>query len=321
MPVTRSRLTNAATPPAPAAPRPRRSAGGRLAAAALAAVTGLTAVAATACTSSGDTTDQAASTTLGEESEHKSAAGEPPAWDVSPASLAALGDSITTGFDACSVLSDCPEVSWATGTEPGVDSLAQRLPAEQTWNEAVAGARMADLPEQARRAVAHRPELFTVLIGANDACAPDTESMTPVADFRKDFAETLSIIRAALPTAQIYVASVPDLHRLWTVGRENALAQQIWRFGICPSMLGQSEAEAEAAATARRDEVRERVQEFNTVLEDVCSEDERCRYDDGAVFAYPFTVAELSRWDWFHPGVAGQRVLADIAHERITSPD
>ena len=37
------------------------------------------------------------------------------------------GDSITRGFDACTVLSDCPEVSWATGAATEVDSLAVRL--------------------------------------------------------------------------------------------------------------------------------------------------------------------------------------------------
>ncbi|SFC03683.1 SGNH/GDSL hydrolase family protein [Streptomyces aidingensis] len=293
----------------------------RATAAAPVALAALIAVTVTACTSGGDLTDQAAATAPGEQPEHRAAPEQPPAWDTGPESLAALGDSITTGFDACSILVDCPEVSWATGTEPGLESLAQLLPAEEAWNEAVSGARMADLPEQARRAVAHEPELLTVMIGANDACAPDVASMTPVGDFRSDFTEAMDIIRGALPTAQIYVASVPDLHRLWTVGQENALARQIWRFGICPSMLGRPSSEEAEEATARRAAVRERVQEFNAVLREVCAADERCRYDEGAVFEYPFTTAELSRWDWFHPGVAGQQVLAELAHERITSPD
>lgn len=45
-----------------------------------------------------------------------------PAWDRSPKSVAAVGDSITRGFDACTVLADCPEVSWATGSDAQVDS-------------------------------------------------------------------------------------------------------------------------------------------------------------------------------------------------------
>ena len=88
-----------------------------------------------------------------------------PAWDVSPRSIAAVGDSITRGFDACTVLSDCPEVSWATGTSSDVDSLAVRLlgrthAAERSWNYAMTGARMADLPGQMAQAATRRPERF-----------------------------------------------------------------------------------------------------------------------------------------------------------------
>ncbi|MFF4291743.1 SGNH/GDSL hydrolase family protein, partial [Streptomyces sp. NPDC001633] len=95
-------------------------------------------------------------------------------WDRSPASIAAVGDSITRGFDACTVLSDCPEVSWATGTSEQVDSLAVRLlgraqAADHSWNYAETGARMADLPGQMADAAVRRPQLVTVMVGANDA--------------------------------------------------------------------------------------------------------------------------------------------------------
>ncbi|MCZ9339635.1 GDSL-type esterase/lipase family protein, partial [Streptomyces sp. TRM76130] len=109
-----------------------------------------------------------------------------PGWDTGPDSVAAVGDSITRGFDACTVLSDCPEVSWATGDSAEVDSLAVRLlgrkrAASRSWNHAVTGARMADLAGQMARAARHRPELVAVLVGANDACRPTVSAMTPVA--------------------------------------------------------------------------------------------------------------------------------------------
>lgn len=98
-------------------------------------------------------------------------------WDVSPGSVAAVGDSVTRAFDACSVLADCPEVSWATGTDTTVNSLALRLlgpekVAGRSWNLARTGARMVELPEQMAGAAARRPELVTVMMGANDACRP-----------------------------------------------------------------------------------------------------------------------------------------------------
>ncbi len=245
------------------------------------------------------------------------------AWDRTPRSLAAVGDSITTGYDACRVLSDCPKVSWATGTDPEVDSLAVRLLGKagadgRSWNHAVSGSRMADLPAQMEKAAAHRPELVTVMAGANDACRRTTGAMTSVAAFRASFEEAMEVLREGAPKAQVYVASVPDLKRLWSEGRRNPLGKQVWQLGICPSMLADPDA-LDAAATERRDTVRDRVEAYNTVLEEVCAKDRRCRFDGGAVFEYRFGTGELSTWDWFHPSVKGQARLAEIAYRAVTA--
>ncbi|OIJ66270.1 SGNH/GDSL hydrolase family protein [Streptomyces mangrovisoli] len=248
-----------------------------------------------------------------------------PVWDRSPSSVAAVGDSITRGFDACTVLSDCPEVSWATGSSAKVDSLAVRLlgrtgAAGHSWNYAVTGSRMADLPAQIRRAAARRPQLVTVMIGANDACRASTSAMTSVADFRAGFEESLRTLRARLPKAQVYVASVPNLKRLWSQGRANPLGKQIWKLGICPSMLQDAD-DLTAAATLRRDTVLDRVEAYNGVLKDVCAKDTRCRFDGDAVFDYDFGTKQLSQWDWFHPSADGQARLAEIAYRTVTSKD
>jgi lysophospholipase L1-like esterase len=246
-----------------------------------------------------------------------------PVWDTSPASIAAVGDSVTRGFDACSVLADCPEVSWATGTDDEVRSLAVRVlgaskAASHSWNHAVSGARMAQLPEQMALAAKDEPELVTVMMGANDACRDSVRLMTPVADFRASFEASMRQLRAAAPKAQVYVSSVPDLERLWSTGRENPMGKQIWKLGICRSMLGDAD-DMGAAAVARREAVRERVVAYNGVLRDVCARDERCRDDGGAVFAYRFTGEQLSEWDWFHPGRNGQARLAEIAYRMVTA--
>ncbi|MEU9389604.1 SGNH/GDSL hydrolase family protein [Streptomyces sp. NPDC048324] len=259
----------------------------------------------------------------GDEAAPTHSAKRAPAWDVSPSSVAAVGDSITRGFDACTVLSDCPEVSWATGSSTEVDSLAVRLlgrtkAAERSWNYAVTGARMADLPGQVTRAVARKPQLVTVMVGANDACRVSTAAMTPVADFRSDFEDALATLRKALPKTQVYVASVPNLKRLWSQGRTNALGKQVWKLGICPSMLGDADA-LDSAATLRRNTVQKRVEEYNQVLREECGKDRRCRFDGGAVYAYRFGTAQLSHWDWFHPSVNGQARLAEIAYRTVTA--
>ncbi|GAA2732584.1 SGNH/GDSL hydrolase family protein [Streptomyces nogalater] len=253
----------------------------------------------------------------------KARAPRPPVWDTSPDSVAAVGDSITRGFDACTVLSDCPEASWATGSDAAVESLAVRLlgaagAAERSWNYAVTGARMADLPGQMAQAVARRPELVTVMAGGNDACRTTASAMTPVADFRAGFEEAMRTLRSALPKTQVYVSSVPNLKRLWSEGRTNVLGKQVWKLGICPSMLADAD-DLTSAATLRRESVQQRVVEYNEVLKEVCAKDRRCRFDGGAVYDYRFGTDQLSHWDWFHPSKDGQARLAEIAYRKVTA--
>ncbi|MFB7029097.1 MULTISPECIES: SGNH/GDSL hydrolase family protein [unclassified Streptomyces] len=243
-------------------------------------------------------------------------------WNASPSSLAAVGDSITRAFDACSLLADCPEASWATGTDAAVNSLALRLlgpekAAGRSWNLARTGARMAELPEQMTAAAARKPELVTVMMGANDACRPTPGLMTPVGEFRASFAAALARLRAAAPEAQVYVASVPDLKHLWSTGRLGGAAG-IWDLGICGSMLADA-ANLGPEAERRRTTVSERVDAYNKVLAEVCAKDERCRYDGGAVHGFRFDGAQLSPWDWFHPSRDGQARLAELAYRRITA--
>ncbi|TDU78370.1 SGNH/GDSL hydrolase family protein [Streptomyces sp. KS 21] len=273
----------------------------------------LLAAALTGCQSGGSAT----------EGERGAQAG--PRWNTAPASIAAVGDSITRGFDACSVLADCPEVSWATGNDPAVRSLAARLLGDaavpaRSWNYAVTGSRMADLAGQLASAAEHKPDLVTVMVGSNDACRPTASSMTPVAEFRAGFEKALAGLRAASPASQVYVSSVPDLQRLWEQGKDAPMVRQIWKLGICQSMLADPLSVA-TGATARREQVRARVVEYNEVLREVCKKDALCRYDGGAVFQYPFAAEQLSHWDWFHPGKDGQARLAELAHRQVTAAE
>ncbi|CAM5296576.1 SGNH/GDSL hydrolase family protein OS=Streptomyces alboniger OX=132473 GN=CP975_10740 PE=4 SV=1 [Streptomyces alboniger] len=244
-----------------------------------------------------------------------------PAWDSSPASVAAVGDSITRGFDACAVLTDCPEVSWATGGSAEVDSLAVRLlgrakAAERSWNYAVTGARMADLPGQMGQAAARKPGLVAVMAGERRLPGQHLGD-DPGGGIRADFEDAIRILRRAAPKTQVYVASVPNLKRLWSQGRTNPVGKQVWKLGICPSMLGDADA-LDAAATERRNTVEQRVEDYNKVLQEVCAKDRHCRFDGGAVHDYRFGTGQLSQWDWFHPSVNGQARLAEIAYRAVT---
>lgn len=235
-----------------------------------------------------------------------------------PRSMAALGDSITRGFDTCSPLKDCPEKSWATGTGSDVQSHASRLglPADAVFNNAETGARMADLADQARTAVGERVDYVTILMGANDACRRSEGEMTDPAVYESRFREALGVLREGLPNARVLVVSIPDLGRMWETGHGEFTARTVWAVAdVCQSMLADPES-LKPSAIDRRQRVRDRVTAYNAKLREVCGTWGNCRYDGGVVNTQRFSKNDVSHWDWFHPSVAGQRTLAEVTSRR-----
>jgi lysophospholipase L1-like esterase len=235
-----------------------------------------------------------------------------------PARMASLGDSITRGFNACGFYVDCTSRSWSTGSSTSINSHFVRLraqnPALLAANLADSGARMSALAGQASEAVSSRSDYVTILMGANDACRSTEADMTSVATFETQFRTAMTTLRQGLPEAYIFVSSIPDIHRLWEVGRTSLLARTAWNlFGICQAMLASPTSTA-TADVDRRTRVRQRVIDYNAALARVCASDARCRFDDNAVFNYRFSFSQVSEWDYFHPNAAGQTVLADVSY-------
>ncbi|GAA1260107.1 SGNH/GDSL hydrolase family protein [Sphaerisporangium rubeum] len=235
-----------------------------------------------------------------------------------PSSMASMGDSITRGFNACGFYVDCTSRSWSTGSSSSVRSHAERIREVNssllTYNDAKSGATVSDMAGQAQKAVSQGVGYVTILIGANDACASSESGMTSVGDFESRFRAAMDILSAGLPDAAIFVASIPDIKRLWEVGKDNSSARTAWSLlSICQSMLARPRS-TDPSDTQRRDRVRQRVADYNTVLSGVCAEHANCRYDGGAVFGYPFALSHLSTWDYFHPNTTGQRMLADVTY-------
>ena len=154
-------------------------------------------------------------------------------------------------------------------------------------------------------------------VGGNDACKPTLEEMTPVGDYEAQLTELFGRLNAEAPDATILALSIPDLYRLWNIGRADPRAVQTWNSSpSCSNLLGDADDDS-AEATARRDAVAARIDEFNAAIARVCAAAERCIDDGGAVFGYDFSAEEISSIDFFHPSVAGQRVIAQIAWEAL----
>ena len=233
----------------------------------------------------------------------------PTATDL-PRVVAAIGDSITTVVNPDrETFGEDRSRSWATGENPddGVSSHVERLrqagaDVTAVHNLAVAGAQVADGPDQARNALAVEPHYVTVALGANDACRG--ASITSVAEFEQYATQTLRTLATGQP--YIFVMSVPDVTRLWSVARGQPNARAVWdEFEICRNVL------PTGATEGTREAVRDQIEAYNKIWARLCAASPRCRYDDGAVFARPFTVAEVSPLDFFHPSTTGQAQLAE----------
>jgi lysophospholipase L1-like esterase len=243
---------------------------------------------------------------------------EPPAAARAVETLGIIGDSVSLGVNACAEQGQCAAASWSGGSDPAVGSIAERLTAASGVEPAVVnaakdGGDVEDALALVDEVVAARPQLVTVLLGGNDACAPTLDEMTAAADYEARLAQLFARLNAEVPGATILALSIPDIHYLWEIGRSNGRAVQAWNSSpSCKNLLGSADDDS-AEATARRDAVAARVDEYNAAIERVCAGAEHCVGDDGAVYDYRFTTDELSAIDYFHPSLAGQRAIADIA--------
>ena len=166
---------------------------------------------------------------------------------------------------------------------------------------------MDDAPGQATQAVGQHVRYVTVLLGANDLCTSSPATMTSPAAFQADFETTMATLMAQNPQPYVFVSSIPNIYQLWTVLKGNSLARWAWaNFHICQSMLGATRTEEE------RQQVVAREQAFNQILADICAQYTRCRWDDEAVYNYPFKASDVSTLDFFHPSLSGQAALARV---------
>ena len=235
-----------------------------------------------------------------------------------PASMGALGDSITAGYGTCFTLVACGRNSWSTGNSTAVDSHYRRIREDNpairgdAENYAVPGAQARDLPRQVDRAVADKVEYVTLLIGANDACADRVSGMTGTATFRRQIDAALARLKKGLPKARVLVVSIPDLYRLWQLGHDNERAVRAWSRGVCQSLLARPTSTA-AADDRRRRQVGDRVDAYNRELEAACEDyGRRCRWDGGDAHRVRFSLDLVNELDYFHPDIQGQRELAAV---------
>jgi lysophospholipase L1-like esterase len=139
--------------------------------------------------------------------------------------------------------------------------------------------------------------------------------MTSVTDFRESVSTAFARLKKGLPKTRVLVVSIPDIYRLWDIGKDDPAAVRAWsRLHICPSMLT-APTSTSAADTARRRAVRDRIDDYDDQLRQACKAyGKKCRWDNGAVHQVRFDLDLVSHVDYFHPDAEGQARIADVTY-------
>lgn len=234
-----------------------------------------------------------------------------------PSSIAALGDSFNTGFNAGPSGGDAPSLSWSTGTDRSVNSLYLRLlalnPAIRGHRYLVAkdGTKVGDLARQIAVAADHRAQLITVQAGGNDICsASDPDHATAPATFRRQVALAMDVLRTRLPDARLLITSITDEAR-WNDGSVQipGNGKKLSDGTVCdPELDGGGKQAPSRRATIQALERRD-----DAILQQACSTDPHCRWDGGAFYRLAYTPADISARDAFHPSVQGLSLFARTA--------
>jgi lysophospholipase L1-like esterase len=235
-----------------------------------------------------------------------------------PASIASLGDSFNTGFDAGPAgQGDSPSLSWSTGNDPRVQSLYTRLLAidpairGHRYLEARDGTKVGALARQMAQAAADHAQLITVQSGGNDICsARDPDSATSAPVFRAQVTQAIDVLRTRLPNARLLVTSITDEGR-WNDGSVQipGNGKKLSDGTVCdPKIDGNGKQDP-----TRRAEIQALEQADDAILAQVCATDVHCRYDDGAFFRLAYSPADVSVRDAFHPSIEGLARFAATA--------
>jgi len=234
-----------------------------------------------------------------------------------------IGDSITLGTNACGAEGSCESESWATGDDPVVDSLRDRVRAQNRGAEVEAlarsGARMGSAAAALEPIVATEPDLAIVLLGANDACARTLADMTAVDDYAAALRAVLDALAASPGSPAILVMSVPDLESVWEELSREPSALSAWSANpACQSLFADAHSEM-ADADAGRAEVTARVDAYNAAIAEQCGAVAGCSTDAGLLNTHRFTTDEISTVDYFHPSIAGQATISAIVWDALVA--
>lgn len=225
--------------------------------------------------------------------------------------IVAIGHSGLTGEYSNPEHADVswPPNSWATGTNPDVDSIYLRMvkvlpeTKDHVVDAAVGGSKIEDMIGQARNALAAVPTPRLAIIQAidNDIRCDGTDDRH-VPEFGTTLAKILDAIQTASPDTDVLVVS--------QIGRPAGYAAAIaTRPAVAKSMGGTGMCdffdEAGKLDTTKLATLTGIIEQYEAEQARVCARFARCHTDDGVFTTFKDDIHDLIEGDWNHLTVHG----------------
>ncbi len=232
-----------------------------------------------------------------------------------PDSIVVLGHSGATGYnsDPAYPNSDIKENSWATGSNPAVNSIYRRILARNpgieghVFNVATDGSNVTDLMRQAREAVAVRPmpELFLIQSVDNDIHCDGTDPQN-YKPFAATLRRTLEFINKRAPRAQIFLVSQWATVKNYTSVIKTIPDKRVEESGDGLCNVFDRSGRLRPSGMASQQQI---VDAYHARLASTCAAVARCRYDRGALQRMVIVRGDLSP-DANHLSIRGHAKMA-----------
>jgi len=235
-----------------------------------------------------------------------------------PIGIIAIGHSGLTAYrtDPNQPDHDAKANSWATGTNPEINSIYQRLLAvhpeitDQVSNMAQGGTEAIELAGQARTALQLVPEPELVIIQTidNDIRCDGTDADNLKA-FGHSVENALNVIVEASPNSRILMVSQPGRPAEYAAALENNPDAKavVTGMGMCDLFDPDGKLNQEHVAT-----ITAIIESYEAEQARVCATVPQCSTDNGAFATYVDDITRLVPDDWAHLSAEGQARLAEI---------
>lgn len=239
--------------------------------------------------------------------------------DSATFSMGAIGDSISTGFNSYHILSE-RDGNWSTGSGKYPDFESHKMKLEKLLkrpvsavNVAIPGTTSNSLKFQVKKLLRRAPKLdyVTFLIGANDACRWDNDYQEDLEKYEENVSLAMNKLTTANPKVKILLVPIPDMNRLYELGKDKNKCQRVWKLiPLCDPLFKKKLTDNE------RDLFSHKVKDINLKLKDISA-----KYPNN-VFYYDFIAdiqydeEHVSEIDCFHPSPYGQKMISEFTFNR-----